>query len=299
MADEKQPITFVLLDESILTNGFRVKVGGVDLEQFKRNPVMFYIHEDESLPMGKWVNIRKENNQILADADLDYQDTNEEVQRVIGKIEREFLRMASAHLVDLELSSSPDDMLPGQVLPTILKSRFREASIVPIGGCNNALRLSDSNGDLVDLSDELKLSDFIKPLNIKKNMNVELLKILKLSDTADDSQVAAAVKAVIDENTDLKDAKEKREKADKEAEQAEAKEIIDVALKDGRLNDDEKKTVSTAWLKLFDNDFKTASDMLAGLPKKESISTKLSDKGTGGDAWAERQKEIEEKNKHK
>jgi hypothetical protein len=69
---KKDTITFVLLDESVTVYGFRVLVAGVNLSQIERNPVMFYQHEDYRLPIGRWANIRKENNRILADAEFDH-----------------------------------------------------------------------------------------------------------------------------------------------------------------------------------------------------------------------------------
>lgn len=167
--DSKQkPVTFILLDGSVTTFGFRVLVDGVDTSQFERNPVMLYGHNDHSLPIGSWLNIRKENDRLLADANFDYDDPDPEVQRIIGKVERGIIKMASVGLRDPEMSTDEKYIVSGQTLPTVVKSSLREASIIPIGANNNAMKLYDHAGSLIDLSNEIKLMDFF---NCSKGSN--------------------------------------------------------------------------------------------------------------------------------
>jgi hypothetical protein len=107
------PKTFILIDESVLTNGMRVLVDGIDLSQFERNPVMFFFHNDWNLPIGKWKNIRKEAGQVLADADFDINDDDKDVKRLIRKVEDGYINMASAGLVDLTLTDDPELRVEG------------------------------------------------------------------------------------------------------------------------------------------------------------------------------------------
>ena len=65
---------------------------------------------------------------------LDYEDEDPEVQRIIGKIERNIIKMASVGLREGEWSDDPAYKLEGQELPTVVKFLLREASIMPIGG---------------------------------------------------------------------------------------------------------------------------------------------------------------------
>ena len=66
--------TFVLHDESVNSYGFRMLTAGAVLEEFKKNPVMLYNHDDREMPIGRWDNIRIEDNRILADAHFDELD---------------------------------------------------------------------------------------------------------------------------------------------------------------------------------------------------------------------------------
>lgn len=286
----KKPITFILLDGSITTYGFRVLPEGVDLSQFERNPIMFYFHKDYMLPIGTWENIRRENGQILADAVLDYDDDDKEVQRIIGKIERGILKMASVGLRDAEWSDDDIYKLVKQARPTAIKSILREASIVPIGGNNNAFRLYDSDDTVVDLSDEIKLADFIKPYKQEIQMNKELLTVLNLADNANDAAVIGAIVALKDSNRLQGEANvllqtkiDALELADKTAKKTEAETLVAKAVQDGRINDDAEKTTSKAWVKLFDNDHEGTKRILASLPARQSVVGQI-DKAKGANS---------------
>lgn len=66
--------TFILHDETVNTYGFRMLTSGGDLTAFRANPVMLYNHNDWEMPIGRWVNVRVEGTQILAEADFDMGD---------------------------------------------------------------------------------------------------------------------------------------------------------------------------------------------------------------------------------
>lgn len=280
--NQKKPKTFVLLDGSVTTYGFRVLTDGVDTSQFERNPVMFYNHEEQSLPIGTWSNIRKENGQLLADANFDYDDPDPEVQRIIGKVERDIIKMSSVGLRDNVWSNDNIYQIEGQTLPTVIKSRLREASIATIGGNHNALRLYDGEGAEIDLSDEIKLSDFINPNKPKIKMNEELLKLLNLSDKADDKAVTAAIVALMDRNKTLDAEKaalqtkvDALELADKTGKKNGFTAELERAVKDGRINAAGKDHL----VKLYDADPKSAEDYLTSIPKPQSVYNQISNAG--------------------
>ena len=80
-------LTFVLHDESVNTYGFRMLTSGANLEEFKKNPVMLLNHDDYSLPIGRWENIRVEGGKILADAVFDEGDARAaEVKRKVENV---------------------------------------------------------------------------------------------------------------------------------------------------------------------------------------------------------------------
>jgi len=301
---QRKPIPYVVLDSSVLTNGLRVLVEGVDISQFQKNPVMLYDHNDWQLPIGRWENVRKENGLILADAVLDYEDTDKDVQRIIGKVERGFLNACTAGLVDLEASDDSLLTLPGQTGYTVTKCRLREISITPLGRNHNGLKLYDRDGNVMELTDKtdtkLLLSDFIVSPKIETKMSKKYLQILNLSDTATDEMIEKAVEKlqsdkeaaegrVLKAEKDLNDLK----LADKQKDRAAFEIELDAAFKDGRMNEkpegDKLTPVKDRMLNLFDKDPDGTRAMLSAIP---TSGTRLKDLNLGDKADKE-YKELE------
>lgn len=280
----KKPKTFILLDGSVTTYGFRVLVDGVDMSQFERNPVMFYNHDTYNLPIGTWSNIRKENGQILADANFDYADTDPEVQRIIGKVERDIIKMTSVGLSDNVWSDDAIYKIEGQKLATVTKSRLREASIAALGANHNAIRLYDQDDVEIDLSDEVKLSDFINPNKPENKMNEKLLKVLELTDKADEKAVVAAIVALKD---GLKTAQDDRDAlqeeldalklADQTGKRAEFVAEVEQAVKDSRINAAGKDHL----IILYDSNPEGAKAFLSSIPARQSVYRQIAESKDG------------------
>lgn len=283
--------TFVLHDDTVNTYGFRMLTSGANLEEFRKNPVMFINHRDWELPPGFWENIRAEDGKIIAEAVFDEED--EVAMKLVHKIEGGFLRMASIGAwPPEEVSDAAELKLPGQTLPTVTRWTVREASIVTIGANHNALVMYDRQTgkqiDLTDASSVIRLMDQHKHSNNESNMNKTLKEVLKLQDTAAESDVLAAVEMLIKnndqlsrENKQLKEAAEQEATRRKETQKAEAIKLVDAAISDGRINAAGKE----AYLKLFDTDFESAKATLEAVPKRKSV-TELIREG-------ERQQQVE------
>ena len=279
MAEKK---SFILSDESVNTYGFRVLMDGAEIEQFRRNPVMFYNHDEWSVPIGRWENIRVDGGKLLADPVFDTEDEN--ARKIAGKVERGFLRMASIGFRVVETSDDPTKVLPGQKLPTVTRWQLREASIVGIGANHNALRLYDENDQPLSEDEILKLFDnsetggsLLSKTNNRKMKN-EIFKMLDLPENSTDEQLHDAVKTLVDkmkevseENKRLKDEADARAKADAEARNIEAVRLVDEAVKDGRLNAEGKEN----FLKFFATDFESAQKALSNIPKRASVKSML------------------------
>lgn len=140
----------------------------------------------------------------------------------------------------------------------------------------------------------------------------EVAKLLNLKDDATEAECVGAINPIIVENSSLKSElqKEKDEKkvlkdkldaielAEKNAKAAKAKAAIEEAIKDGRIDDDEKHTSTAFWTKNFENDFDGTTAQLAKLPKRKDVKSHLKDSSsTGESAWEKRQAEINAKKK--
>lgn len=281
--------TFVLHDESVNTYGFRMLTEGCDLEEFKRNPVMFYNHDCYAPPIGRWENIRIEDGKILADAVFD-DEHDPLAKQIAGKVERNMLRMASIGAwPPEEVSDALELKLPGQTGPTITRWTVREASICAIGANHNALALYDRSGARIDLGDETKIVALMdiarggsederinltdnKPINVinPKTMS-KLIKLLNLADGASQDQVDASVEALIAERDRLQAEADARAQADKAAQEAEAVSLVDEAIKDGRIDASGK----SAYIKLFSMDHEAAKASLAALPRRNPVAEQI------------------------
>lgn len=273
------PKTFVLHDESVNTYGFRMLTSGANLEEFRKNPIMLYNHDDWSMPIGRWENIRIEGGKILADAVFDLGDPRG--RQVAEKVEGGFLRMASIGAWAPELSSDdPLLKLEGQTGATVLKWTVREASIVGIGANHNALALYDrATSHLLDLHDKdtlIRLMDtkpqvIDNPLN---DINMTLNQVLGLADKASHEEQVVAVEAIKteqallkEENAKLKAEVEGYKSAKAESDKAEAVALVDAAIKDGRIDASGRET----YLKLFDGNHEGAKQALAAIPQRQRL----------------------------
>lgn len=272
--------TFVLHDESVNTYGFRMLTSGANLEEFRKNPVLFLNHKDWELPIGRWENIRIEGTRILADAVFDEND--EEAIKVMKKVETDFVRMASIGAwPPEEVSDAPELKLPGQTMPTVTQWTVREASVVTIGANHNALVMYDrQTGKQIDLTDAtsvVRLMDINIHSNTE-NMNENLKGVLKLQDSATEADIVGAVKTLIanndrlsEENRVLKEEKAEQERIRMEAQRAEGVALVDAAVKDGRID----AAGRNAYLALFDKDFESAKAVLAAIPHRQSVVSQI------------------------
>lgn len=157
----KLNIDFILLDESIVRNGFRAIMSGAQLDEFKRNPVMLFMHSrakesafsqlDDSvvLPIGKWYDIRIDSGKLLAKPEFD--DDDEFANRIEQKVKKSYLNAASVWIDPITVSDDKALMLPGQAGPTITKWGVLEASIVDIPNCKGALAIRNEKGEKLKL----------------------------------------------------------------------------------------------------------------------------------------------------
>lgn len=226
---------FLLADEEVNGYGFRLLMSGVRLDRFASNPVMFFNHNRDELPIGKWNSIQVENGELIAEPVFDAQD--EEAVKVQGKVERGFLNGASVSISPLKVSDDPTLILPGQSLPTITEWEVEEASIVGVPGSKKALKLN-INGEVIDLngdSGEKVRTAFTQLLNSSnKSMKRVLLK-LSLSDSATEEQAVqsiAELQAKIQELTrQLDEARNVSLNLDRQAKEA----LVDDAIAAGRI----------------------------------------------------------------
>lgn len=190
---------FVISDENLNNSGFWISTSGIDIKQFKKNPIMLWMHKrpygwdkNEPLPIGHWENIRKEGSQLLADAVFDQND--EFAKMIENKVKTGVIRMASPGLRPMTWSDDPKILKPGQTRAALIKCILKEISIVDMGRNDNALKLYDEDGEQVNLSDN---ETFIPKIINKDNMKLseKSLEVLNLTEQSTEAEVNAAIQA--------------------------------------------------------------------------------------------------------
>lgn len=279
---------FTVHDDSVNTYGFRMLTEGANLEEFRKNPVVLYNHNDWEAPIGRADNIYKENGKLVAEIVFDEEDPK--AAEIAGKVERGFLRMTSVGAWPPEEATDDELMkLEGQTGPTITRWTLREISICPIGANHNALAMYDRNtGKRIDLSDKnavIRLTDGIynKPKTIT-SMSV-LTQMLKLSDSASEQAIAEEVRKLIalrdDNQATISTLKTKNEELNKELEaykkeknkeqESRAIALVDEAVKDGRISASGKD----AWLQDFKTNFEQANVRLSSIAPRQRITPQI------------------------
>jgi len=233
--------TFVISDETVVNSyGSRVMTSGIDIKQYKRNPIVIWYHKRprvwddqnhdvEILPIGRTQKLWKEGGQLLADIEFDEED--DFAVKIAGKVDRGFLNMCSPGLEPITISDDKKYLLPGQKRATVVKSSLEEISIVDVGSNKNALRLShDPKQDIND----------IIPLVNQKNQNTmdefqqKVASILGLDPNASEDSVLQAVRGKVNLVSQGNDYKTKYETLKGEMEQISEQNII--TLVDGAVD---------------------------------------------------------------
>lgn len=274
--------TFVLHDESVNSYGFRMLTAGAVLEEFKKNPVMLYNHDDREMPIGRWDNIRIEDNRILADAHFDELDPRG--KEIARKVDAGYINACSIGAWVLESDSDASLYIDGQDSPTVTRWVVREASVCNIPSNHNALALYDARGKRVaedDIPSVLELTDkttlTIEP---KETMIQELKAILSLADNAKEEDALKAIQAQKEQLATLQDevAKLKAEKQEAEVKALSEKKahftsLLDAAMRNGSLAEGQKESFK----KLFDSNPNEVIALLEAMPRRRSVTEQLHD----------------------
>ena len=173
---------FIITDETLNRNGWRIIVAGIDLEGFRKNPVCCVQHDTYMIPVGKWKNLRVEDNVLKGTVEFDRNDP--EAVRLYWKYKDGYMNTVSLHIIPLEESKEEGMLLEGQRYATVTKSEMLEISLVTIPGQRNAVRLSTVDGKEYKLNfllnnkmneDKVTVESLQQELKAQKKLNAQNL----------------------------------------------------------------------------------------------------------------------------
>lgn len=236
-------IKVVISDNSINCYGFRILTEGIDLTQYKRNPILLWMHKrahgdskEEVLPLGRVEDLEVKDGVLYGVPIIE--GTDEFSKQILDKWERGTIKMVSGGFEILEWSEDRQYLMPGQTRATATKSKLVEVSIVDIGGNDNALQLYN-NGVEIKLSVGADNPVPLIQLNNEKKMNEELKAIavaLGLAENATAQDCVATIATLMSLKGDLDTLK--KEMSDKE--EASITLAVDNAVKEKRIKAEQK-----------------------------------------------------------
>lgn len=91
---ESDPWTFVMSTEQVDRDGDIIRQDGIDLRNFKRNPVALFAH-DHRQPIGTWENVRVEGKRLLGELKLAAEGTSEMIDTLRRLVEQRILKAVS------------------------------------------------------------------------------------------------------------------------------------------------------------------------------------------------------------
>lgn len=281
--------TFILNDETQVNSyGFRVLNAGLDLTRFKANPVLLNGHRDWDLHavIGRWINIRIEGTQLLADSEFDMDDKT--AAEIAGKVKRGFLKACSIGFLfnrEFMVKSEVDGHFELQ------KSELMEGSIVAIGSNSKALvRLYASDTEELMSDEQVKLAlsadsgiidtqiskeDTMEKFKLSAPVFAQLAALGKLTDPEDASAVNKAIAEVCGQLTTSNASLEAEKKAHNKLKETltaqiktEAKTAIDAAVEAGKLTGSETEV----WIEDYIANPERTKRALAAITGKANLS---------------------------
>lgn len=296
MADNFKKIDreYKLGDSSLNTYKYRLLTSGYLFDEFKKNPIGYYMHGTPEFPREKGVLVKWDDLRI--DGDIVYGKpcinlNHIRGQRTVEEIEAGFLNGASmGNIVVIEISDKPDDYLEGQTGITASKWFNRECSLVDIPGsyCATADDLLDVNENPLNLFDFNTKKIIMKQIILTPAQLALLLPNLKADTTPDQSAVDTALAdlvakgARVDQlvndlataNTAKGDLQKKLDDISKAANDKEVNDLLAAGLNDHKITKDASDKLALQYA----TNPSGLKDLLAALPVFQSVVKQL-----GGD----------------
>ena len=231
-----------ITNDSLNSYGTRVLTSGMDIEQYRRNPVLLYMHERGNV-IGFVKDIQVENNEVTGE--LVFDEVTELSKRCKRQFEFGSLKMVSAGLDIIEMSEDSQYLVVGQTSPTIVKSKLFEVSVVDIGANDDALVLK-KDGKQITLGRDGECALPLLNTNPIKQEQMEQKKLalqLGLPETATEDEITAKLgelHAAQEENVLLKKERD-------ELTLASITTLVDKAIGEKRISPDKKEEFVNLW----------------------------------------------------
>lgn len=249
---------WILSDESLNSHGLVIKTNGIDIERFKENPVMLFNHDINQV-IGKWTNIQKIDDKLVAEPEFDEEDPN--AKMVARKIEKKLINGCSIGIL-------VEEALPDENMNiVVLKSKLKECSITPLPSNENAVKLYAS----INGVEQLMTKDELVTFSLKnKQINMSELENKSVEDVIDNTITDTTETTITEEETVV--VEETTEQVEETVEQTN-EEVVEEVIID--LQSEVEETTQTSE-EIFFNDDKEEKPVEISLTDRIVKNLKLS-----------------------
>jgi HK97 family phage prohead protease len=270
--------TFILSDQSVNSYGFVVLTSGIDLEFFKKNPVMLFNHKSEDI-IGKWENVRIEDGKLVADASFDEDD--DRVKGLMRKVDKGMLNGTSIgfDIIEMKLDGTKD-----YDCPVVIECSLREASLTAVPSNSNALRLY-KDGVLLTSEQVSVMLDRNKNQNLSEMKKLQFFVValtsagVKLPTEPTEEDILKGVQQVCGEHATLTSDKADlttklgaATQKEADAKKTSIKTMLDAAQAAGKFTADNRPKFE----KLADADLEATKAALDAIPARKTLSEQTS-----------------------
>jgi len=173
-AKEDRVVEFIASKEVVDRGGDLVKVKGVDLKDFKKNPVIMWSHMHDAPPIAKAVSMRKSGDELKMKVQFATSEEYGFADTIYKLIKGGYINATSIGIIpDYESMEYPGGKeLNGKKVRRIInKSSLIELSILPIPMNQDALRTKALNKAIQDgVIDDVELKEFeMMSQDVEKN----------------------------------------------------------------------------------------------------------------------------------
>ncbi|MCK9320013.1 HK97 family phage prohead protease [Methanoculleus sp.] len=175
---ENDVYTFVMTEEKVDRDGEVVVLDGLDINEFLKNPQLFYNHESRNYPIGLVKSIRREGNRLIGDIWLN-QITEE------SKIVKQLIDAGNLKTGSIGFSVTDATWNDKDGVYYLTKSELYEFSICNIPSNTGSVRIKA--GAVLNQNNKKSINNVIETLNTAM---IDLQKILDEanSDTEDSKE---------------------------------------------------------------------------------------------------------------
>lgn len=102
--DDARTLDFVISSDAVMRNGDRINVDGWKLDNYRKNPVMLWAHDDNVLPIARASNTRIEGRRLITRAEFVSAELSPFADKVYRYYKDGFLNTVSAGWMPLKWS---------------------------------------------------------------------------------------------------------------------------------------------------------------------------------------------------